>query len=425
MVEGRHVRNVLHVAVFGGNGFLGRHIIHRLAQYPNLRIWSFDKREHNVIIDTSKAKGIVEQVAARAEDEFSQAFLCGNQMDIIIYCAGYESPTEGLNDRFVEDSLALAGLSKVLRGVEAMINVSDSPVKPFFLYVSSWSVYGKNKKRPFKEDDTPAPLNHSGMSKVLGEDLVKRFCTRLGVRYCIVRPTEVFGKREHNELLNPGFFPGFFAHYTDMVVRQESEIPVYSPDTQIDLISVNHFTKVIDKILINRSEGIFNICSGKTISLGGLVTSIIDLHGSFSGRVIPKKNVKLTNMLVDHSRVLTELQIEYDHEKYDLDYFLMEYIKVRRYEIANSMAIERALKEPVTLDMTTKEAQAKLEQRKLERLKDYQRIADIAGDQFERIKIGNFTSRAKELGVSPSILDKDEKVAIDLRPKKEQKKKSK
>lgn len=407
------------VAVIGGNGFLGRAIIHRLSGYKNLRIFSIDKRTHGVSIDTSKSKAIIQQITMDVGNEGAiQGWLAGHPVDAIIFAAGVEDITEGLGYTFKDETKALLGLENTLTAINEMNLEAEEP-RPYFMYLSSWSVYGPNKL-PASEGTREFPGNYAGMLKLAAEDLVKRLSSRAGAEYCIVRPTEIYGRRHYRELSNRKYWTGYLAYYVDKVVRREESLDVFSPDTLVDLVSINYFTKIIVTLLEQGATGVYNISSGSTISIKDLVSRILSKYAdlSYTPTVVYKKHPKIEHMRVASDK--TWSLVPYDASKYDLEKFLEDYIKVRRLEIAKAMAVESALKEKVTYDSASLEAAKALKERQLTRKVVYERIKSVAGEQFFKLGVGNIAKRydkLKELE-EPTQVNKLQNSTAPPKPKK-------
>lgn len=411
-MRSHNLRGGIQIAVIGGNGFLGRAIIHRLSGYPNLRIFSIDKRTHGVHIDTSKSKAIIEQIQMDIGNEGAiRGWLMTHPVDVVIFLAGFENPTDGLSVTFVQDTKALYGLTQAIMAIQDM-HLEDYEERPYFMYVSSWSVYGPSKGIQ-KEDSKEFPANYTGMSRLMAEDLVKRVCTKAKAPYCILRPSEIYGKRNNKELRDRRYWPGYLNYYLDKIVRREEVINIFSPDTKIDLVNINHFTKVVRNFIENKVEGIYNISSGNTIKIKELVETLIGYYennDNCPSKLEYRKDLKIEHMNLCNKKV--EDLVPYDHDKYILEDFIKDYIKVRRYEIAKDMAIEDALSEPILIDMASLQAKESFEARKVRRKLAYGKIKEIAGEEFFKIKVGRIKERYEkliDLEVTPELLEKAKK----------------
>jgi len=86
-----------------------------------------------------------------------------------------------------------------------------SPAPPKLVLVSSLSVAGpRSATQPAREEDSPAPVNGYGESKLLAEGLLRR--EGAGLRWTVVRPPWVFGPGDRAtlplfRLAARGFFP--------------------------------------------------------------------------------------------------------------------------------------------------------------------------------------------------------------------------
>lgn len=398
------LRNSLQIAVIGGNGFLGRSIIKRLSPYPNLRIFSLDKQLHNVYIDTSKSKAIIEQIQMDVGNEGAvQAWLMARPVDIIIYAAGFEGLSKEITSSSGDEAKSLVGLDYTLSGLKNM-NLDPEEEKPYFLYISSWAVYGSGKG-PFSETSKTIPTNYSGLIKLAGEDLVKQKCAKSNATWCILRPTEIYGKKHYRELANKRYWSGYFYHFLDRILLREVDISVISENSYIDLLDINYFTKFVELCLVQKLTGIYNLSSETPIKLKDMVSTIYNTYADSTY----KPNVSLHKENFINSMNLSSKKahslLPYDVEKYSFNSFLQKYIPLRRYELAKSMAVEDALSEPVLLDMTSAKAKEVYEARKIRRKLAYQKIKEIAGPEFFSINVGNIPERYKELE-SLEITDK-------------------
>jgi len=406
------LRNQIQIAIVGGNGFLGRAIVKRLSNYQNLRIFSLDKRQHNVPINTEGISAIVQQISIDVGNEGAiSSWLSSTPVDVILFCAGYEHPTAGLSDSVLDDTKALLALNRTLASLPYM-DLSEEDRKPYFMYISSTSVYGDHKNKLIDESTFEAPTNHSGMNKLLAEDLVQKMCTKFGSKFCILRPSEVYGRRHHNELSNSSFWPGYLNYFVERIVKKDPIIQVASPATKLDLVNINYFTKVVVECIKSQLEGIYNITSEEPISIIELVEKIADKYTGTEPIALHKiKTVKVSNTLVSSDKI--KALVPYEASKYDLDGFIKSYIPIRQFEIGKQMAIEVALREPVTLDMAALKAKDAYKHRMTKRELEYKKIKEIAGPKFFEIKVGCIQERSQVL--LGEEYERDLKASLELK----------
>lgn len=410
------------IAVVGGNGFIGQHFIYRLLNQENLIVYSLDSNiSKNYIHIPKDAKFILNQINIDVcSTGVIQNFLLSNNIDVVVYCAGAESPVLGISESHYTETTALSGLVNTLAGTSNII-VPEAQKKPYFLYLSSATVYGENKKKSSSEGDNLRPTNYTGMLKMAAEDLVHQYMGGNGHDYAILRLPEVFGRQSHNSLMDmqKGMWRGYLAYYTDLLVRKTESIEVYSPTTKYDLVHVNYVAKFIADSIVNRRVGIYNVGSGNSYTLLDII-SIIKQHLPDNQTKIEKSTrLKIPNSLLNCT--LAHSLVSYTGN-YDLDDFIKDYVPIRRYEIGKDMAISQILSEKFVIDASAYGAQEALRQRKQKRLENIAKIINVAGDQFEKIEYGTFQDRSKRLlednTVNNILIPEDRQEYLDLLKKK-------
>lgn len=408
-MRSHNLRGNIQVAVLGGNGFIGRAIIHRLSSYKNLRIFSIDKNPYNIRLDTAKSAAIIEQINMDINSDYTiQSWFIAHPVDIVIYCIGYEGITEGLNSSFLEDIDSIRGLYTTINSLPHM-NLNKEETTPYFMYISSYSVYGHSDTSP-KEYSKGYPTNSTGLLKSMGEDIATRLCNKYDIPLCILRPVEVYGKFHPKELRHNIPWRGFLPYFVDKVVKRQRNIVVSSPNTKIDLVNINYVTKFILMCLEQQLEGIFNIGSGKSITLKQLVNDIVIKYAKdmdFLSTVEFNEDILLPNLELDITK--SNSILPYDHKKYNLSTFISDYIKARRYEVAKEIAAEDIFIEPVIIDAAAIKAKEAFLIRQARRKLAYDKIAEIAGPDFFKITYGNFQRRAAELSLlelTPDLIEK-------------------
>lgn len=183
--------------VTGATGFIGRRLARRLAESgtpvlalvrdparaadlaatPGIELVRGDLRDRDLVRDLAARAGVLYHLAGLTSSRSRAEFMAVNG----------------------EVTGALAAAAAV------------APKPPKLVLVSSLAVAGpRPAARPAREDDTPAPVNAYGESKLLGEVLLRRAAA--GVRWTIVRPPWVYGPGDHAtlalfRLAARGFFP--------------------------------------------------------------------------------------------------------------------------------------------------------------------------------------------------------------------------
>ncbi|HIQ12995.1 MAG TPA: NAD-dependent epimerase/dehydratase family protein [Thermoprotei archaeon] len=202
------------------------------------------------------------------------------------------------------DVLDREGLKKVLGDVDgvvhlaAYIDVGESMVQPWkyiynnvlgtasildlcrevginrFIFISSASVYGDPEYLPIDEEHPLKPLSPYGYSKVLGEYIGKMYSEVYGMDVIILRLFNVYGFGQSSE------YAGVIAKFIDRVLDGLPPV-IYGDGLQTrDFIYVYDVCEAISLALRYRGGyEIFNIASGRDVSIRDLAYLIINLSG--------------------------------------------------------------------------------------------------------------------------------------------------
>ena len=174
------------IAVSGGAGFLGSHIVdslidkgHEVLSIDNLSGGfkrNFNKRAHCEVIDLCQ-KEAVEWAFKLFEPE------------IIYHCAA--NAREGASF-FDPSKIVYANQVATINTLEAAIKAKSMKK---WIGMSSMAVYGEQNP-PFNETMTPKPCDVYGMSKYAMEEITKMLADCHGFKYTIIRPHNIFGPRQ-------------------------------------------------------------------------------------------------------------------------------------------------------------------------------------------------------------------------------------
>lgn len=163
------------ILVTGSCGFIGFHVCEKLLlnghdvigiDNHNSYIYSNSYKESNLKILT-KYKSYKEI----RSDLLDGNYILDNEPDVVIHLAAHANVKKSIEDpeKYIRNNVECT--CKILNELKQL------KTKPLFVYASSSSVYGTNKKVPFEETDS---LNNIispyAISKKMCEDLVQFFC---------------------------------------------------------------------------------------------------------------------------------------------------------------------------------------------------------------------------------------------------------
>jgi len=129
-------------------------------------------------------------------------------------------------------------------------------------YVSSY-LYGIPEQLPISEDTEPSPNNPYCHSKLVSENIASYFSKEFGFQLTIVRPFNVYGANQNQSFLIPTIIKQVL--YSDEIIVQDL-LP------KRDYVYVKDLVRALISTIENsESPGIYNIGSGQSISVEGVI----------------------------------------------------------------------------------------------------------------------------------------------------------
>lgn len=249
-------------AVTGANGFVGEALVKRLLAGGRVRALFRQPGERS---DAWKRQGC-ELVVGDLDDEAALAALVDGA-NVVYHCAATLAKTDPALSRRVN----VAGTERVAR---AALTAGSRR----FVYVSSTSVCAAPRRGDdtFAEDVEPenvGRLNNYSRSKYEGELAVTRMGREEGLRFTIVRPTNIYGLRS-----------GPWFRRWERVLRI---LPVALGDIPIDLVYVDDVVEGMVAAAASAAAegGVFNI-GHEMVKMSRLVAEVGRVTGR-RARVLP------------------------------------------------------------------------------------------------------------------------------------------
>jgi UDP-glucuronate 4-epimerase len=304
------------IAVTGGAGFIGFHLIqqlvsngHEVVSLDNCNDYysqelkqirkSIIQREYGVsidLVDISKVDDV-------------RRFLEKNTPESVIHLAaqaGVRLPIKE-NDRYISSNLT--GFANVLTEC-VLLEV------PNFLYASSSSVYGNTSKIPYSENEIElVPVSFYGATKLANEVLAPTLVAGSNTRARGLRFFTVYGPYGRPDM-------AYFRLFASAL--EGSTFSIFGDGTvQRDFTYVSDVTKAIDALnqeLFKHGEGfsdIVNIGGGKPVSLTHMIKVIESLTNTSINLKFSESNssdVLITSCSPDYLQELTDFVPSVDIE---------------------------------------------------------------------------------------------------------------
>lgn len=179
----------------------------------------------------------------------------------------------------------------------AMINVNESVINPEFtkkvnvdgtvnvlkcciknkikkiIFASSAAVYGDSKEIPINENSTTNPQSPYGQSKLDAEKIIVKTCQENNIDYIIFRMFNVYGKGQNTQ------YAGVITKFLENI-RDDNPLVIYGDGEQTrDFVSINDVVEAFDCATKLHKNGIYNIASGKSLSINELAQIMFEVFG--------------------------------------------------------------------------------------------------------------------------------------------------
>lgn len=224
----------MRVAVTGGTGFLGAHIVEQLTQQGHEAVCLVRPTSHRDHLD---ALGVT-QVPGSLSDEKSLRRLVADA-DALVHVAGVVAANRP--SEYLEANTT---------GTKRLLDAFGDRAPERLTYVSSLAAKGPSPNgKPRPAGDPPAPVSTYGESKLGGEHAVREYAETTGTPATIIRPPALYGPRDRRIL---GLFKtasrGLYAHFLPPGTRLSL---LYGPDcADIVVKSLTHPTGPGPRVLL-------------------------------------------------------------------------------------------------------------------------------------------------------------------------------
>lgn len=231
------------IMILGANGFTGRRILKRLA--PNHQVMACSLHP-DILSEEDYQFQTLNMVDTDATDTLLKDFqpeviINASALSVVDYCEQHPEEAYALNVSTVKH-LAEYSQANSCR----------------LIHLSTDFVFDGTASEPYKETDSPNPVNYYGKTKRWSEEAIEETCTN----YAIARVEVVYGKP----------FPGQHGNIVHLVKSRLGNgqgIRVVS-DQFRSPTWVEDIARAIESLLSEKHQGIYHICGRETLSVADI-----------------------------------------------------------------------------------------------------------------------------------------------------------
>lgn len=273
--------------IIGGNGFIGRNLLKRLAKREDLEVSSFD-----LVKPADPVEGI-----QYVEGDFFDDHVLRNaikDMDIVIHSLSTVNPGNS-NAKYMQgygrDFLQTVKLCGML--IEQNTNM---------IFLSSGgTVYGVQEEQPIKETALPVPINHYGSVKLCIESVIRTFNTQLHTKMRIARISNPYGPGQD---YHKGV--GFVDAAVKKMINHET-LEIWGDGEVVrDYIYIDDVCKMLETLIdYEGTEEVFNLSSNEGTSQNRIVDILKGLDENMSVVYKDARSVDAKKIVLDNSKIKT------------------------------------------------------------------------------------------------------------------------
>jgi len=256
----------MRVLVTGGAGFIGKYLVKSLLEKGN-SVTIFDNFSNST---KTSINFLVKMGAKVIEGDITKIQDLQNAIkehDIVIHLAAKISVSESISNPSETFRINVDGTNNVLIACE------KNHVKKLIIS-SSAAVYGESPPNvKLTEESVMNPISPYGESKMQMEQNVKKFALKHDIDYVILRFFNIYGIGQSLE------YAGVITKFIKKIIKKES-LQIFGNGSQTrDFVAIYDVIQSIHNASAYDKSGIFNIASGKIVTIKELAEQMISLSG--------------------------------------------------------------------------------------------------------------------------------------------------
>lgn len=287
--------------ITGAAGFIGSHLSERLLN-NGLTVVGVDNFDdfYDPQIKRQNIKGCLNNknfhlIEADIRDSDAMDKAVGDGIEIIVHLAARAGVRPS-----IEKPLLYADVN--INGTMVLLEAAKKHKVNKFVFASSSSVYGNNKKVPFSEDDNvDFPISPYAATKKACELICHTYQHLYAISITSLRFFTVYGPRQR---------PDLAIHKFAKLIEQGKSIPVYGDGSMMR--DFTYIDDIIDGVVaaMNKCTGfhLYNLGESRPISVNGLIAEIEKALGKKAVKeYLPPQPGDVDRTFADVTRAVNEL----------------------------------------------------------------------------------------------------------------------
>jgi UDP-glucose 4-epimerase len=250
--------------ITGGSGFIGSHLVDRLI-----------REGFEITVVDNLSAGDKEHLDSRAS--FHQLDICdpalkevleAERPDIVFHTAAQASVAKSVADPKTDATINVLGTLNLLS------ICSNLGIKRFIYSSTGGALYGNPEEIPCPEIHPIRPVSPYGASKYAAEVYIRAFAESSGLKYTILRYSNVYGPRQ-----SPFGAAGVIAIFAQRMLTNKKVTIFGNGDQKRDFVYISDVVEANLKAVEQKENEEYNIGVGEATSLNTIVSLLAKSTG--------------------------------------------------------------------------------------------------------------------------------------------------
>jgi UDP-glucose 4-epimerase len=257
--------------VTGGGGYLGRRLIPLLLRAGRASL-------------LDRSEGFRPEGASFMKGDIRDPSIDLSGFDVVFHLAAMSLPSMVEKDRDAAWDVNVNGTMNICRRLSKGQRL---------VFMSSSHVYDKSLAAPHGEGELPGPSNFYGLTKLVGEQVVRFHSRQQGFSHAILRLFNSYSADQPKGLI--------IGDVTEKY-RSGGTVEISNPEAVLDMVHADDAVKVIAGAA-SFDEGTYNVCSGHPVTVGEIYRRVKERVGAAAAQKEVVVSDKGYRMLGDNSKV--------------------------------------------------------------------------------------------------------------------------